>query len=114
MSMLTYIVSHFIENTNLLCILRVKAIDFKTRTLFKSILSKVFCGQIHIILLLGCVEFCSLLNREIKIVKGIIGERRENEWEKSERVTKYERLLTLGNEQGIVAGRKWMGDGVTG
>ena len=39
-----------------------------------------------------------------KIVKGIIGERRENEWEKSERVTKHERLLTLGNKQGVVEG----------
>ena len=29
-------------------------------------------------------------------------ERRENEWEISERVTKHERLLTLGNEQGVV------------
>ena len=34
-------------------------------------------------------------------MKGIIGER-ENEWEKSERVTKHERLLTLGSEQGVV------------
>ena len=40
----------------------------------------------------------------IKKVKGNIGERRENEWEKSERVTKHERLLTLGNEQEIVEG----------
>ena len=31
------------------------------------------------------------------------GERRENEWEISERVT-HERLLTLGNEQGAVEG----------
>ena len=37
-------------------------------------------------------------------MKGIIGERRENEWEKSERVTKHKRLLTLGNEQGVVEG----------
>ena len=37
-----------------------------------------------------------------KIVKGIIGERRENEWEISVRVTEHERLLTLGNEQGVV------------
>ena len=35
-------------------------------------------------------------------MKGIIGERRETEWEKSERVTKHERLLTLGNEQRVV------------
>ena len=38
------------------------------------------------------------------MMKGIIGERRENEWEKSERVTKQERLLTLGNEQGEMEG----------
>ena len=37
-------------------------------------------------------------------MKGIIRERRENEWEKSERVTKHERLLTLGNKQGVVEG----------
>ena len=37
-------------------------------------------------------------------VKGIIGERRENDWEKLERVAKHERLLTLGNEQGVVQG----------
>ena len=49
----------------------------------------------------------------LKIVKGIIGERRENEWEKSERVTKHERLLTLGNERGVVEGEA-RGDGVTG
>ena len=30
------------------------------------------------------------------------GERRENEWEISVRVTEHERLLTLGNEQGVV------------
>ena len=35
-------------------------------------------------------------------MKGIIGERRENEWEISEKVTKHERLLTLGNEQRVV------------
>ena len=43
-------------------------------------------------------------------MKEIIGERRENEWEKPEMVTKHERLLTLGNEQGIVereVGRGW-------
>ena len=37
-------------------------------------------------------------------MKGIIGERRENEWEISERETEDERLLTLGNEQGVVEG----------
>ena len=39
-------------------------------------------------------------------MKGIIGERKENEWEKSERVTKHERLLTLGSEQGVVEGEE--------
>ena len=38
----------------------------------------------------------------IKRVKEIKGERRENEWEISERVTEHERLLTLGNKQGVV------------
>ena len=37
-------------------------------------------------------------------MKEIIRERRENEWEKLERVTKHERLLTLGNKQGEVKG----------
>ena len=43
-------------------------------------------------------------------MKGIIEERRENEWEISERETKHERLLTLGNEQGVVereVGGEW-------
>ena len=35
-------------------------------------------------------------------MKGILGERRENEWEISERETEHGRLLTLGNEQGVV------------
>ena len=35
-------------------------------------------------------------------MKWIIGKRRENEEEKSETVTKYERLLTLANKQGVV------------
>ena len=30
------------------------------------------------------------------------GERRKNEWEISERETEHERLLTLGNELGVV------------
>ena len=34
-------------------------------------------------------------------MKGIIGERRENEWEKSERETKHESLLTPGNGQSV-------------
>ena len=37
-------------------------------------------------------------------MKGIIGEWREKEWEKLERVTKHERLLTLGNKQRVVEG----------
>ena len=35
-------------------------------------------------------------------MKGNKGERRENEWEISERETKHERPLTLGNEQWVV------------
>ena len=41
---------------------------------------------------------------KIKIVKGNKGERRKNEWEMSERETEHERLLTLGNELGVVEG----------
>ena len=37
-------------------------------------------------------------------MKGNKGERRENEWEISERETENERLLTLGNEQVVVKG----------
>ena len=37
-------------------------------------------------------------------MKGNKGERRENEWEISERETEHERLPTLGNEQGVVEG----------
>ena len=49
-------------------------------------------------------------------MKGIIGERRENEWEISERETEHEKLLSLGNEQGVVErevgrGMGWLGDG---
>ena len=40
-------------------------------------------------------------------MKQIIGERRENEWEKLERKTNHERVLTLGNEQRV-------GDGEVG
>ena len=49
-------------------------------------------------------------------MKGNKGEKRENEWEISVRVTEQERLLTLGNEQGVVEGEGaagW-GDWVTG
>ena len=35
-------------------------------------------------------------------MKGNKGERRKNEWEISERETEHERLLTLGNELGVV------------
>ena len=35
-------------------------------------------------------------------MKGIKGERRENEREISVRVTEHERHVTLGNEQGVV------------
>ena len=47
-------------------------------------------------------------------MKGNKGERRENEWEISERETEHERLLTLGNEQEVVerevdgAGGDWV------
>ena len=37
-------------------------------------------------------------------MKGNKGERRKNEWEISERETEHERLLTLGNELGVVEG----------
>ena len=43
-------------------------------------------------------------------MKGNKGERRKNEWEISERETEHERLLTLGNMQGVVEreeGRGW-------
>ena len=42
--------------------------------------------------------------KNIKIVKENKGERRENEWEKSERVRDHERLLTLGNKQRVMEG----------
>ena len=44
-------------------------------------------------------------------MKGIIGERRENEWEKSERVTKHERLLTRKRTWGSGKGGRWRGIG---
>ena len=44
------------------------------------------------------------------------GKRKENEWKISERVTEHERLLTLGNKQGVVEGEggegKGMGEGM--
>ena len=49
-------------------------------------------------------------------MKGIIRERRITEWEKLERETNHERLLTLGNNQRLLEER-WgagCGDWVTG
>ena len=43
-------------------------------------------------------------------MNGNKGKRRENEWETSERVTEHERLLTLGNKQGVVEGE--VGEGL--
>ena len=37
-------------------------------------------------------------------MKGNKGERRKSKWEISERETVHERLLTLGNELGVVVG----------
>ena len=45
-------------------------------------------------------------------MKGNKGERRENEWEIPVRETEHERLLTLGNEQGVRGGGKGGGQGV--
>ena len=45
------------------------------------------------------------------IVKGTIREKRGTEWEKLERETNHERLLTLGNEQGVVEGKAGGGIG---
>ena len=39
------------------------------------------------------------------------GERRKNEWEISEREAEHERLLTLGNEPGVVEGEVGRGGG---
>ena len=44
-------------------------------------------------------------------IKNSERERRENEWEISVRVTEHERLLTLGNEQGVVEGEVGRGLG---
>ena len=46
-----------------------------------------------------------------KIVKGNKGERRENEWEISERETEHEKLQTLVNEKEVVEGEVGMGLG---
>ena len=37
-------------------------------------------------------------------MQGIIGERIENEWEISVKMTEHERLLTLGNKLGVMEG----------
>ena len=47
-------------------------------------------------------------------MKGIKGERKENEWEISKRETNHERLLTLENEQGVVEGEVGRGMGSLG
>ena len=49
--------------------------------------------------LYGLIHLENIKNR-----KGNKGERRENEWEISVRMTEYERLLTLGNKQEVVEG----------
>ena len=47
-------------------------------------------------------------------MKGVKGERRKNEWEISGRETEHERILTLGNELGMVEREVGGGDWVTG
>ena len=47
-------------------------------------------------------------------MKGNKGERRKNKWEISERETEHGRLLTLGDELGVVEGEVGGGWGVTG
>ena len=47
-------------------------------------------------------------------MKGNIREGRRNEWEISEKETKHERLLTLGNEQRVVEGEVGGGMGYVG
>ena len=47
-------------------------------------------------------------------MKGNKGERRKNEWEISERETEHGRLLTLGNELGVVEGEESRGEWVMG
>ena len=44
-------------------------------------------------------------------MKGIIRERKENEWKKLEKVTNHKRLLTLRNEQRVVEGEAGEGMG---
>ena len=47
-------------------------------------------------------------------MKGIIREIRGTEWEKLERETNHERLLTLGNKQRVVEGKAGVGMGYLG
>ena len=42
-------------------------------------------------------------------MKGNKGERRKDEWEISGKETEHERLLTLGNEQGVGEGEEGRG-----
>ena len=49
-----------------------------------------------------------ILTGNIKKLKEIKGERRENKWEVSVRVTEHERLLTLGKNKGWWK-RRWAG-----
>ena len=44
-------------------------------------------------------------------MKGILREGRRNVWEISERETEHERLLTLGNELGVLEGEEGGGWG---
>ena len=55
------------------------------------------CSLLFLVEIFKYVSISHLKNSET-----IIGERRENKWEISERETAHERLLTLGNERGVV------------
>ena len=56
----------------------------------------------------------SLIWGILKILNGIIGDRRDNEWEISERETNHEILLTLRKEQGVMEGEVGGGTGGLG
>ena len=63
------------------------------------------CSLLFLVEIFKYVSISHLKNSET-----IIGERRENKWEISERVTEHERLLTLGKKkqevvEGEVGGR---------
>ena len=47
-------------------------------------------------------------------MRRILREKRGTEWEKLERETNHERLLTLGNKQNVAEGEVGGGVGVTG